>query len=142
MGLQVRAYNEGIANRFYTTNKGMTIVNNEKADFCFPEDCKAWLAYSTNDEKPFAMAFQNVYDETLLSAAANKYAFLPVTVQSKDVKVTILESDLRNYPGMFLKSDGAMGLKASFAKYPKKMARYNWRGMTYVDVREDFIAKS
>ena len=142
MGLQVRAYNEGIAYRFYTTNKGMTTVNDEKADFCFPEDGKAWLAYSTNDEKPFAMAFQNVYDETLLSAAANKYAFLPVTVQSKDVKVTILESDLRNYPGMFLKADGVMGLKASFARYPKKMARYNWRGMTYVDEREDFIAKS
>ena len=53
-GLQVRAYDEGVAYRFYTTNKRETIIADETADFCFPEDGKAWLAYSTNDEKPFA----------------------------------------------------------------------------------------
>ena len=140
-GLQVRAYDEGVAYRFYTTNKKETIITDELADFCFPEDAKAWLAYSTNDKKPFAMAFQNFYDETLLSQAQDKYAFLPATIQSGDVKVTILESDLRAYPGMFTKAKG-MHLKAAFAKYPKKMAYYPWRGMSYVEETEDYIAKS
>lgn len=140
-GLQVRAYDEGVAYRFHTTNKKETIITDETADFSFPEDSKTWLAYSTNDEKPFAMAFQNYYDETILSHAQDKYAFLPATIQSGDVKVTILESDLRSYPGMFLKADGK-SLKAAFAKYPKKMAYYPWRGMSYVEETEDYIAKS
>ncbi len=140
-GLQVRAYDEGVAYRFYTTNQKETIIVDENADFCFPENDKCWLAYSTNEEKPFAMAFQNFYDETRLSEAKNQYAFLPATVQSGDVKVTILESDLRNYPGMFLKADGNH-LKATFAKYPRRMEYYKWRGMSYVAETEDYIVKS
>jgi alpha-glucosidase len=139
--LQIRAYDEGVAYRFSTTNKKQTIIYNETADFSFPEDSKAWLAYSTNDEKPFAMAFQNFYDETLLSKAKDKYIFLPATIQSGGVKVTILESDLRAYPGMFMKADG-LKLRAAFAKYPKTLDRYPWRGMTYVADTEDYIAKS
>ena len=87
------------------------------------------------------MAFQNFYDETKLSEAQDKYAFLPATIESGDVKVTILESDLRSYPGMFLKAEGK-SLKAAFAKYPKKMGYYPWRGMSYVDETEDYIARS
>ena len=141
--LQIRAYDEGVAYRWVTTNRRETVIVDETADFCFPEDAKAWLAYSTNDKNPYAMAFQNYYDETLLSQAQDKLAFLPATIQRGDVKVTILESDLRNYPGMFLKKDKArIILSATFAKYPKKMAYYKWRGMSYVDETEDFIAKS
>ncbi len=140
-GMQVRAYDGGVAYRFYTTNKKGTIIADETADFHFPENAKAWLAYSTNDEKPFAMAFQNYYDETLLSKAKDKYIFLPATIESGDVKVTILESDLRAYPGMFVKADG-LHLRAAFAKYPKRMDYYKWRGMSYVAETEDYIAKS
>ena len=140
-GWQVRVYDEGIAYRFYTKNKKETIIVNEEADFCFPDDSKCWLAYSTNNEKPFAMAFQNFFDETTLSQAKDKYVFLPATIQSGVVKVTILESDLRSYPGMFLKAEGNH-LKAAFAKYPKRMDYYKWRGMSYVAETEDYIAKS
>ncbi len=151
-GMHVRAYDEGVAYRFYTTSKKEAVITDEMADFCFPEDSKAWLAYSTNDQKPFAMAFQNYYDETLLTEAKDKYAFLPATIErlltdeagkgtNGGVKVTLLESDLRSYPGMFLKADGTH-LKAAFAKYPKKMAYYKWRGMSYVETTEDYIAKS
>ena len=141
-GLQVRAYDEGVAYRFYTRSRGETIIADETADFRFPEESKAWLAYTTNPEKPYAMAFQNTYHETHLVDARPLPAFLPATVEVPEgVKVTILESDLRSYPGMFLKADGD-GLMASFAKYPKKMAYYQWRGMSYVDETEDYIAKS
>ena len=143
-GLQVRAYDEGVAYRFFTTRKEV-VIDDETIRFRFPNDSKTWLAYSTNDAKPFAMAFQNCYDETLLSEAKDKYAFLPATVQSGDVKVTILESDLRSYPGMFLKASQegeTTVLEAAFAKYPKKMGYYKWRGMSYVEETEDYIAKS
>ena len=140
-GLQIRAYDEGIAYRFYTTRKGETIIKEETAVFSFSENAKAWLSYTTNAEKPYAMAFQNTYHETLLRDARPLPAFLPATVDCDGVKVTILESDLRAYPGMFVKADGD-NLTAAFAPYPKKMDYYKWRGMNYVSETEDFIAKS
>jgi alpha-glucosidase len=150
-GLQIRAYDEGVAYRFYTTQKGEYVIMNEKADFEFPErprvgalagmETKAWLSYSTNPQKPFAMAFQNTYHETLLRDARPLPAFLPATVDCGGVKVTILESDLRSYPGMFLKADGD-NLTACFAPYPKTMDYYKWRGMSYVAETENYIAKS
>ena len=141
-GIQIRAYDEGVAYRFYTSNKRETIIADETADFRFPEESKAWLSYTTNPEKPYAMAFQNTYHETHLVDARPLPVFLPATVEVPGgVKVTILESDLRSYPGMFLKADGD-ALTADFAKYPKKMAYYQWRGMSYVEETEDYIAKS
>ena len=140
-GLQVRACNEGVAYRFYTTNKGETIIDREVAVFRFPEESRAWLSYSTNPEKPFAMAFQNTYHETHLPDARPLPAFLPATVDVGSAKVTILESDLRSYPGMFLKADGHQ-LTACFAPYPKAMDYHRWRGMSYVSETEDYIAKS
>ena len=141
--LQVRAYDEGVAYRFATIAKGETIVGSEQADFSFPGDPKAWLAYSTNGQKPFAMAFQNTYSLTPLSEAKDTPAFLPATVDLGGVKVTILESDLRSYPGMFLAPLPPEGtLRATFPRYPKTMARYPWRGMSYVVDTEDYIARS
>ncbi len=140
-GLHVRAYDEGVAYRFYTTRRGETVVKDETAVFAFPEEANAWLSYSTNAEKPFAMAFQNTYHETLLRDARPLPAFLPATVDCGSAKVTILESDLRAYPGMFLKADGDQ-LTAVFAPYPKTMDYYKWRGMSFVSETEDFIAKS
>jgi alpha-glucosidase len=139
--MEVRAYDEGVAYKFVNSVKGETIIKDETADFVFPEDAKAWLSYSTNKDNPYAMAFQNTYDETMLSKAKDTPVFLPATVQSGGVKVTILESDLHSYPGMFLKVNGIQ-LKATFAKYPKKMAYYRWRGMSYVAETENYIAKT
>ena len=139
--MEVRAYNEGVAYQFMTTSKGETVIQGETAVFTFPEDSKAWLSYTTNPENPYAMAFQNTYHETHLVDARPLPAFLPATVESGNVKVTILESDLRSYPGMFVRANGN-SLTAEFAKYPKKMDYYRWRGMSYVAETEDFIAKS
>ena len=150
--LQVRAYDEGVSYRFLTTRKGETIIKNEIAEYDFGSEAKAWLAYSTNKEKPFAMAFQNTYHETSLAEAQDLPAFLPVTIEKDGcvgAKVTLLESDLRQYPGMFVKVTKEQSnkitfskLKATFAPYPKKMDYYRWRGMSYVAETEDYIAKS
>ena len=140
-GMQVRAYDEGVAYRFYTTKKGEVIVQNETAKYQFDADAKIWLCYSTNDKEPFAMAFQNTYDETVLSKAKNKYAFLPATIAVGGVKVTLLESDLRSYPGMFIRPEGNM-LTAAFNTYPREMAYHSWRHMSYIKSHESYIAKS
>ena len=140
-GLIVLATDEGVAYRFYQTNKGTTTIYDEVADYQFGADRTAWLAYSTNKEKPYAMAFQNIYHETAISKAEDQAAFLPVTIDCDKAKVTLLESDVVSYPGMFVRAnDGS--LKAEFAPYPKAMDYYRWRGMSYVKETEDYIARN
>ncbi len=140
-GVVFRAYNDGVAYRFYTTRKDEVIIENEVAKFNFPEDYTAYLPYSTNDEKPMAMAYQNIYDVTPLSKAKDKLAFLPVTVDCGKVKLTVLESDLEAYPGMFVQAKGT-SLQGTFAPYPTKTDFYPWRVQEYVTETADFIAKT
>lgn len=142
-GIIFRAYNEGVAYRFYTTQSSDIIIKEEQAEFNFKEDYTAYLPYTTNDKKPMAMAFQNVYDITPLSKAQPKLAFLPVTVDCGSVKLTLLESDLEAYPGMFVQSQqGKYGLKGVFALYPAKTDFYPWRKQEYVTETTDFISRS
>ncbi len=142
-GIIFRAYNEGVAYRFYTTQSSDIIIKEEQAEFNFKEDYTAYLPYTTNDKQPMAMAFQNVYDITPLSKAQPKLAFLPVTVDCGSVKLTLLESDLEAYPGMFVQSQqGKYGLKGVFAPYPAKTDFYPWRKQEYVTETTDFISRS
>lgn len=142
-GIIFRAYNEGVAYRFYTTQSSDIIIKEEQAEFNFKEDYTAYLPYTTNDKKPMVMAYQNVYDITPLSKAQPKLAFLPVTVDCSSVKLTLLESDLEAYPDMFVQSQqGKYGLKGVFAPYPAKTDFYPWRKQEYVTETTDFISRS
>ena len=142
-GIIFRAYNEGVAYRFYTTQSSDIIIKEEQAEFNFKEDYTAYLPYTTNDKKTMVMAYQNVYDITPLSKAQPKLAFLPVTVDCGSVKLTLLESDLEAYPGMFVQSQqGKYGLKGVFAPYPAKTDFYPWRKQEYVTETTDFISRS
>ena len=142
-GVTFRAYDDGVAYRFYTTVASEVTVKDEVAEFNFPQDYTAYLPYTTNDKQPMAMAFQNVYDITPLSKAQPKQAFLPVTVDCGSVKLTLLESDLEAYPGMFVQSQqGKYGLKGVFAPYPAKTDFYPWRKQEYVTETTDFISRS
>ncbi|WP_018462978.1 glycoside hydrolase family 97 protein [Segatella paludivivens] len=140
-GITFRVFNEGIAYRFFNTKKKQIIIDNEIANYNFGKDKETWLPYTTNEKAPFAMAFQNIYDHTAIDKAEKKIAFLPATVNCGNAKVTILESDLVSYPGMFIIADGDY-LKGVFAKYPKKMEYYPWRHMNHVAETNNYIAAS
>ncbi len=77
------------------------------------------------------MAFQNFYDKTPLSGAQQRPAFLPVTVDCRQAKVTLLESDVEAYPGMFVQAKEC-SLNSEFAPSPAEMASYPWRKRSYV----------
>lgn len=138
-----RAFDEGIAYRFECKGKVPVTISDEKAEFRFNGNGMSWLSFSTNDKKPEAMAFQNIYDNKPLNKAQDKLAFLPATVDNNGVKLTILESDLKAYPGMFVKKgkDGE-SLEAWFARYPKTFGKYPWRQQRYVTSTEDYIART
>ena len=144
VNIEFRAYNSGVAYRFVTTStKGEWTVKDEVAEFDFGYNYTAYLPYSTNPQKPKAMAFQATYDVGRISSRPKDWeAFLPATVEldNKGAKVTLLETDVEGYPGMFVKSEGTC-LKASFAPYPKAFDFYPWRVQKYVTDTEDFIAK-
>lgn len=153
INVEFRAYNSGVAYRFFTTStKGEWRVESEVAEFNFADDFNAYLPYSTNEKNPKAMAFQATYDVAPLSKTQNLEAFLPATVDCGKAKVTILETDVQDYPGMFLLPGGdrvkglrlgkdMQGLRADFAHYPKTFDHYPWRMQKYVTDTEDYIAR-
>lgn len=145
-GVIFRAYDEGVAYRFYTTARKPFTIMDEVAQLNFPQDYKTYMAYST--VKPgrdqYAMAFQNIYTEsTVTGADTQNIAFLPITLDcGSGVKMTLLESDLEDYPGMFIKGDGkSMSLQGTFARYPSELKSFPPRAMKRVVDRTDYIAK-
>ena len=142
-GLELRVFNDGVAYRYVTRDKGKRLtIAGETAQLDIPGDPTVYLPYTTNDEKPMAMAFQNIYDVTPLSHAKDKLIFLPATVDyGNGLKLTLLESDLEAYPGMWLKADTVNGrLDAKFAPYPVKTDFYPWRVQEYVTETAPYIA--
>lgn len=142
--LTLRAYDDGVAYRFSTNKKGDIIIDDEIAEYKYPGSPDLYMAWSTNPEKPMAMAFQNFYQKVSMDSVPTKYAFLPVAADHKNgIKTVIMESDLVSYPGMFMVPDAKSGtLKGEFAKYPSKTDFYPWRVQEYVTETEDFIAKT
>ena len=65
-------------------------------------------------------SFENYYQHIKLSEWDQaRLAFLPLVVDAPDgIKVIITESDLYNYPGMFLHGQGGTGMKGVHAGYP------------------------
>ncbi len=141
-GVKFRAYDGGVAYRFYTLRKGETVIKNETASFAFAGNPTAYLPYTTSDGDPLAMAYQNTYDVTKIPEAADKPAFLPVALDLGSVKLAILESDLEAYPGMFLEKGEGGRLEGVFARYPAETDFYPALRQEYVTKREDYIARS
>ena len=123
-----RAYDDGVAYRFVSKGKdGEVYVTSEQAEFAFQADWKAYVPYVARDfssfEPQFFSSFENTYSHHRLSEWEKGHlAFLPITVEAMDgIKLCITESDLMDYPGMYLYNrDGAKTLRGVFAGYPAK----------------------
>lgn len=107
-----RAYNQGIAWRFATKFKNDIKVNSENISLNFPKGSSIWFpeedAFFSHNERYY------LYEE-IDSISADRFCSLPALVESKSgIKVLITESDLQDYPGMWLKGTGSAGLKGVF----------------------------
>jgi len=129
-GIVFKVFNDGVAYRFFTKKKGEIIVKNEEANFNFTADHKAFIPYMWDyrDGKIFNTSFEALYKETNISKfAKDSLAFLPLLVDvGNNKKVVILESDLEDYPGMFLNINqtrkGFMGVYAPFPLEAKQVS--------------------
>ena len=144
--IEFRAYNDGIAYRFIGKQKKPLVVRDEEVVYNFPFDATAYVPYAKGrKDDPYFNSFENEYAKVKLSEVdKNKIAFLPLVVDLGDnVKVCITESDLEQFPGLYLVAGEGNALKGSHARYPKtqKQGGHNELQMV-ISEREDFIAKT
>ena len=124
-----RAYDDGIAYRFVARGKeGEFAVAYEQAEFAFPYDYSAYVPYVAGDKETFEQQFYTSFENTYAHHAISRWqkgklAFLPVTVEAANgIKLCITESDLRDYPGMYLSNqEGGRSLRGVFAASPAQV---------------------
>ena len=84
------------------------------------------------------------FTRAFLKIEEHKYGITPTLFTNKmqNVRVVVAESDLNNYPGMYLrKEDGKM--KGYWAAYPKKIEMGSWGNfITVVKERENYLART
>ena len=144
-----RAYDEGMAYRFISNLKAPFKVEQEMARFAFPQDWNMWAAYVAQHtetlESQFYNSFENRYSYTPLTEwNKDRLAFLPLMVDGPSgKKILITESDLLNYPGMYLYNyDGGQVLSGKFAPYPAEVKQGGHNNLQMeVQSREGYIAQ-
>ncbi len=148
--VELRAYHKGVAYRFISNIDGDYKIIDELAEFSFDGEDNAWIPYVNfrPDATPdyatqFETSFENTYTYTALKDIDwRRLIFAPIVVERNDLKLWISESNLEDYPGMFLSNrDGDGTLDTEFAPRPKEVEQggYNMlQGM--VKSRHDYIA--
>lgn len=126
--IEFRAYDDGVAYRFASTRKNPYEIVSEQAEFNFPADYTASVPYvrtgtDDNMQSQFFNSFENLYTVGPLSSLnPRRLAFLPLSVDAGGVTVAITETDLNDYPGLYLYNpDGTHTLKGKHAPYPTKI---------------------
>jgi alpha-glucosidase len=147
-GLIFRAYNDGIAYRFFTQKKGEITIINEEENFNFKNDDKAFLPFVNDyrNKDKYTTSFEAHYDNINLSAVKkDSLAFLPILVDvGNPIKAVILEADIQDYPGMYLTAGNqSNSLHGVFAKYPTEETTGGYHNINFVvNKRADYIAKT
>ena len=142
-----RAYDDGVAYRFVRRTAGPFTVLSEQAEFRFPGDRMAYVPY-VRDEGTFESQFENSFENTYVHIPLSgwnpeRLAFLPLVVEAPGgAKVLVTESDLLDYPGMYLHgADGSPVLNGVFAPYPDEIVQGGHNMLQgRVRSRKDYIA--
>lgn len=147
-GVIFRAYNDGVAYRFFTKKKDSLIIQSEEANFNFTDDDSAFIPYSNqpHNHDKYECSFENTYQHIKLSQfVKDTVAFAPVLVElTNNKKAVITEADLEDYPGMFLTNGKiANGLSGDFAPYVLADRQGGHNNLqAFVTKRADYIART
>ena len=138
--VEFRAFDDGVAYRFITSQKGDVEVMNEEFAINFPSDYLLHLqqpgGFHTAYEEPYTHVQSNAWKPE------ERIAVLPVLIDTqKDYKILISESDLADYPCMFLKGTGRNGAISVFPKAPLAFAENSDRSVK-ITQEADYIAKT
>ena len=138
--VEFRAFDDGVAYRFITSQKGDAEVLQEEFAINFPGDYLLHLqqpgGFHTAYEEPYTHVQSNAWKPE------ERMAVLPVLIDTKkDYKILISESDLTDYPCMFLKGTGTNGAISAFPKAPLAFAENSDRSVK-ITQEADYIAKT
>ena len=145
--IEFRVYDDGVAYRFLTLFKDSVIIQNEVAAFHFPGIPSAYFPgiHKRSDADIFHTSFEELYPlREIDEIEITEIAYTPVlVVPQSNPKIAITESDLEDYPGMFLGGTGSSVLRGVFAQYPleEKMTEGEYP-QSLVTKRADYIAKT
>jgi alpha-glucosidase len=114
-----RAYNEGVAYRFETSLPQAEVhVYKEEGVFSFANN---YTVYYPQEESFFSHNERKYLPHPMNQLAPSALASLPAVIDAGDgVKVAIAESDLEEYPGLWLHGTSGNALAATFPPYPLK----------------------
>lgn len=147
VSLHVRAYNDGFAYRFASSLKDSITVEKEIARYSFPQNATFYgsAVAKREDVDIFHTSFEEPYlIKPLDSISTDLLFFSPVMIAFADnIKTAITESDLDDYPGMFLKFDENKILEGTNAPYPLEVRMNPGEfPQEVVTRRADFIART
>lgn len=138
--VEFRVFSDGVAYRFVTSLKGEVEVMGEEFVINFPAD------YQLHLQQPGG--FKTAYEESYTHVQSNvwkpedRMAVLPALIDTrKDYKILISESDLTDYPCMFLKGTGTNGMVSTFPKAPLAFTESGDRSVK-ITQEADYIAKT
>lgn len=138
--VEFRAFDDGIAYRFITDKKDEIQVLNEDFAVNFPENYTLTLQECGGFKTSYEESYQQVGSETW--KPEDKMAHLPVLIDTKSpYKILISESDLSDYPGMFLKGSGENGINSVFPPAPLEFGPDGDRSLK-ITKSADYIAKT
>jgi alpha-glucosidase len=145
--LNFRVYNDGVAYRFATKEPGELTILNEETNFNFKPATIIYYPGVTKraDADIFHTSFEEPYNKSVLdSLPGDLLAFTPVLLQPEGLpKVLITESDIKDYPGMFLAKGKEAGLTGKFGSYPlKEIVSGDGFRQKLVSKRAGFIART
>lgn len=145
--ISFRAYDDGIAYRFATSLKDTLLVYNEVSEYNFPENHQAYYPEVVRRDNcdEFHTSFEEPYKlKPLDSITENNLLFSPILIMPKEgPKLLITESDIEDYPGMFITGTGGKILKGKFAPYPLQETMTEGGFQQYiVTKRAEYIAKT
>ena len=135
-----RVFNEGVAYRLHTGIRGNEVkVYSEEARFNFAGDYRVYYPkedsfFSHNEREFLNLPLKEITRETLASLPA-------VVVTDQGFKIAIAESDVEDYPGLWLRGASQNALEATFPPYPlKQELRKNSDRDYQVTESADYIA--
>jgi len=144
-GIIARAYNDGVAYRFFTNKKGIITILSEEANFNVDKDYETLIPYvrDLRGAEQYIQSYEALYTKQVVSKLySDTLGFLPVMINEGNIKAVILEAELEDYPGMFVNGNGGSGLKGSFAPYPLDFFQGGFNKLnTMVAKRAPYIAK-
>lgn len=110
-----RAYDDGVAYRFESNRTGSYNILDEEVNVTFNSAPNAYVSYTDNS------GFENQYTATAYnSLSSDKLIINPALFSFSKAKMCFTESDVKDYPTMFLLKGGALrSIEGRFVRTPK-----------------------